>query len=503
MKYVVDQVFVEVGAHERVLKNAILKRLGIGERNFRYEVLDQQYVVDGSRAGILYKVEIETTDFVRDTTVRFVPDVSSFTIPGYDFPDRPVVVGAGLAGLFAAYVLSLSGARPILLEKGADLTTRKEQAENFEATNRFTEIPFGRNGLGGYLAMTGCRFVRREFSLRERWIFRQLSDFGISRLTYHHVFLSSQQVSDLCLALKKGIESRGGEIICNAEFMGIRSFLGKIKEARVRIKGNEEAIPTAHVILSGGEANIPLLKRVGVTNKERELKGLAFMIERPTSEFCSATYGTPYPDPSIPPVFVFDQESKFAISHFYPGVAPVFMGMAEKTIDIGLNMNKKGELAGITMVTLFPGKDDASRLAGFDLATAAFKPNIPYACPSESLKDFISGKEPLRMGSFKAAYRKGVYLADLNALFQNHFGPALREALGTLVKKAPFYSDGRALIYGLSLTFENGYELLGEGNPETNVRGLYCAAPKDNFEYCGNDVAQAGIEAALALLNGK
>ena len=66
---------------------------------------------------------------------------------------RPVVVGFGPAGMFAALILAMAGQKPIVLERGADAATRHEKVEAFFATGKLDErsnVQFGEGGAGTF-----------------------------------------------------------------------------------------------------------------------------------------------------------------------------------------------------------------------------------------------------------------------------------------------------------------------------------------------------------------
>ena len=91
---------------------------------------------------------------------------------------RPVIIGSGPAGLFAAYVLALSGYKPLILERGADALTRTSRVNHFWATGELdtqTNVQFGEGGAGTFsdgklntsVKDPGCRaqFMKESRSL--------------------------------------------------------------------------------------------------------------------------------------------------------------------------------------------------------------------------------------------------------------------------------------------------------------------------------------------------
>jgi len=508
MKYVLDSLILDLGAPESSLKPAIAKRLGLAEKSFRYDVLDRDLIISGTKRCVEYKVSIETVDFIRDTSIHFLADVASFEIPAYRHKDRPVVVGAGLAGLYATYVLALAGANPILLEQGKDYAKRTRDFEAFQTRGILDGLGNGRFGLGGFLGASGCRISKDSDDIVVRWFLSTLQSFGIPLGKDHNLFLSAKTIGALSMALVKAIKAKGGEVIFEAVFLGQRSFLGKIKEARYR-KGNREfGIPTSHLLLCAGESNPQLMRLCGKSDAAPYLSSIGFMLEKPGSELSRGVYGVPFPDAKFPTSFrVLDanpsSDIKGEISYFYPSTSPIFMGIKPEHMDLGLSILSPGASSGITMVSLRFKNGVAAMRECNNLAAAGYKQSLPYACPIETLKDYLLGKEPLRLGVIKPSYGKGVYLADLNKIYGGKIGAALKKTLEALCKKEPSFADGRSLLLGPCLTLGNGEIYDTEEKGKTNVRGLFFAAPESNWDYSLNRTAIGGIAAALTLIRTK
>lgn len=112
----------------------------------------------------VYTVAVELTDQEEASVLRRrIPHVSSYAPDVYTFPgpqpgaapmtERPVVIGAGPAGLFAAYMLALHGYSPLLLERGRAIEQRTADVEAFwrgGALNPSSNIQFGEGGAGTF-----------------------------------------------------------------------------------------------------------------------------------------------------------------------------------------------------------------------------------------------------------------------------------------------------------------------------------------------------------------
>lgn len=101
-----------------------------------------------------------------------------YSVPAFSGSKRPVIVGFGPAGMFAALVLSMAGASPLVLERGGDVDSRVKAVEEFRSGGRLdTEcnVQFGEGGAGTF---SDGKLTTGVKDRRIRWIFEKLVEFG-------------------------------------------------------------------------------------------------------------------------------------------------------------------------------------------------------------------------------------------------------------------------------------------------------------------------------------
>lgn len=508
MKYVLEHLYLEMHQGENALKTQIAKRLGISERNFRYEIMEREFVLESNHHGVAYRVVVDTAEFIRDTSIHFLPTVSSFEIPQAKLKRQPLVVGAGIAGLFCAYVLALAGACPVVIDRGKNLDERLADQALFNSRGRFDPQSHYRFGLGGMLALTGFRITRDDSLLSKRWVLEIIEKFGIVLPRNHEIFLSPAQVQTLVRGLVREIVGHGGQFRFQTELIGARSFFGKIKEARVKVNGSEDVIPVSTIILCGGDNNPVALHRLGLASSTPAMNSVSFFLELPMGEIQRAIYGSPLVAAKMPPVFKREKGKTKAgmqtyVSFYYPNTAPVFVAKNPGEMNLALSLANPGVQQGAVVVTLCPKGKYLSKDEAIALTRIGFRRAMPLLCPGESVKDYLAEKEPLRLGSIRPAYAKGVYLANFRSLFGGSVGEALSETLAKLVKSDPALADGRALLLGPAIGFDNGWGRLTDEKGRTALKGVFMAAPAGNYDYDGPTTAVAGIQAAFSVLEAK
>jgi len=135
---------------------------------------------------IIYTVDVEIKGRedkllkrIRDPKVSAAADyVYEVPLPQHEAKQRPVVVGFGPAGMFAALVLAMAGQRPIVLERGADAATRHEKVQQFWKDGTLDpqcNVQFGEGGAGTF---SDGKLNTGTHDSRIRWVLEQFASHG-------------------------------------------------------------------------------------------------------------------------------------------------------------------------------------------------------------------------------------------------------------------------------------------------------------------------------------
>src|SRR5512135_437592 len=302
MSLKVANVRLELDEPETALPDKLSERLGVsGDAIARWRILRKS--LDARRHDDLhfvYAAEVEVPDAeARLVALDLGPDVDRFEAERFDWPapgprplaHRPVIVGAGPAGLFAGYLLALDGYRPLILERGRAVKDRVADVRRFDAGGPLdpeSNYLFGEGGAGTFSdGKLTCRGAGPDI----RRVLEILADcHGTPSILYEHrPHLGSNRLPLVVRTLRRKFEALGGEVrfSCRVEDLDIA-------EARLRgLSTSSGYIPADLAVLAIGHSardTYSMLLRRGVPIAPKPFQ-LGVRIEQPQEQVNVARYG--------------------------------------------------------------------------------------------------------------------------------------------------------------------------------------------------------------------
>ena len=273
----IDQLRLHPGQQETLLRARCAKLLRVAPADITACTVLRKAIDAREDLTLVYTVSVSVKNEAqvlrrcRDKRVSVYKQEVYFLPPPVTAPAvRPIVVGAGPAGLFAALVLARCGARPILLERGRPVEHRQVDVERFWSGGPLdpdSNVQFGEGGAG---AFSDGKLNTGTKDLRHRFILETLVRCGApdTILTDAKPHVGTDKLHIALQALRQELEAAGADIRFNARLEHIRIQDGAVSAVTVCQNGQTYDLPARHVLLALGHSardTFEMLHRVGLT----------------------------------------------------------------------------------------------------------------------------------------------------------------------------------------------------------------------------------------------
>lgn len=428
---------------------------------------------------------------------------------------RPIVVGAGPAGLFCALYLAEAGAEVTLIERGG-ATKERIKAVNGHWRGKLgldedNNIVFGEGGAGTF--SDGKIYTRRRDG-ELGYVFRRLVDFGADKSIMSEAWahLGTDRVRQILPVFRARLEALGVEIryhtavtdlICeDGRAVGVQLRSGeRVLGGPVIVAAGHSARDTAEALIRAGAAASPCPIAVGAR------------IEHPQTLIDAAQYGgedrADLPAASYRLTHSPDNSRKVHTFCMCPGgvVVPA-SNLGERTVVNGMSFSARRAFWANSAVIVavqpsdYPGTDP---LAGYRFQDAIERRAREMAggtesAPAQRVRDFLDGK--LSETLPKTSFAFGVTSVNLADLFPQFIVQAMRAAIQEWDAKIPGFagSDGVLIAPETRTTSPVRFTRSEEGE-STTVRGLYPVG--EGAGYGGGIVSCAldGVRAARSIVD--
>jgi len=305
----ISNVRLELDETEEILPEKLSARLGVGLGDIsRWRILRKS--LDARRHDdlhFIYAAEVELPQGDDPIGAGFGSGVERFEPEGFDWPEpgsvpllhRPVVIGAGPAGLFAGYLLALDGYRPLVLERGREVKDRVADVRRFDAGGPLdpeSNYLFGEGGAGTF---SDGKLTSRNTGPDIQRVLEILADcHGKPSIVYEQrPHLGSNRLPLVVRTLRRKLEQLGGEVrfSCRVEDLDI-------VDGHLRGLGTSSGYIAADVaVLAVGHSardTYGMLLRRGVPLEAKPFQ-LGVRIEQPQEQVNVARYGANAEHPAL------------------------------------------------------------------------------------------------------------------------------------------------------------------------------------------------------------
>ncbi len=505
------------------LRQAILKRLDIPAADLLdFTLFKRSHDARKKNRGILLficVVDVTLRDeaavlkrLARDRQVGPAPDTSYHPVAHAParLKERPLVVGFGPCGLFAALLLAQMGFRPIVLERGRDVRRRTKDTWALWRRNTLTpesNVQFGEGGAG--LFSDGKLYSQiKDPKFYGRKVMHEFVRAGApAQILYvSKPHIGTFRLTGVVSAMRQEIIGLGGEIRFESKVTELLIEAGRIEGVALE---SGETLHSRHVVLALGHSSRDTFRMLERRRVHMEAKPFAigFRIEHPQSLIDTARLGNFAGHPELGAAdykLVHHAGNGRAVYSFCmcPG-GTVVAATSEpgRVVTNGMSQysrNERNANAGI-VVAVNPEQDfPGGPLAGVALqealeSTAYVLGGSNYCAPGQLVGDFLRGAASTRLGDVIPSYTPGVRLGDLSQALPAYAIDAMREALPAFGRQIRGFDRDDAVLTGVETRTSSPVRITrdSESLQSLNVRGLYPCG--EGAGYAGG-ILSAGVD---------
>ena len=405
--------------------------------------------------------------------------------------DRPLIVGFGPAGMFAALELIDHGIKPIIFERGKKIEERSVDVQKFiqqRELNPESNIQFGEGGAGSY--SDGKLFSRRNNNTS--YVNRVLKTFVKFGAPAEIEYISKPHLgTDVLCTIVRNIRlyilERGGEIYYGAKMTDLLIAAGKA--AGIMINGAQEYLSASIYIALGHSARdtFEMMHRKGVAIEPRPIS-VGIRIEHPVETINLLRYGNKYKD--FPGLGAATYSLNYTNRQIKRGVYTFCMCPGGEVVNAsseqgmlvlnGMSYSHRSSPFSNAALAVTCRTDDynsTSPLAGIefqkDIERKAFKAGGgSWEVPAQNLLDFLGEKNSA--GLNKNSYQMGAVHADLKEIFPGFVVEELLTAFNKWKAEVPLFVSSQALLLGAETRTSSPVRIKRNDKYESvNIKGLY------------------------------
>ena len=504
------------------LRPAIVARLKITDAQLvDFTVFKRSYDARKKNSEITFVYIIDVTldneapvleRFADDRNVRPAPDTAYYPVAQAPegLTERPLIIGFGPCGLFAALTLAQMGFKPIVLERGKDVRKRTKDTWALwrnKVLSPESNVQYGEGGAGTfsdgklYSQIKDPKFYGRKV----------MHEFVRAGAPEEIMFVSKPHIGTFRLtgvvsSMREEIKALGGEVRFESRVTDFLLEDGRIEGVQL---DNGEEIRSRYVVLALGHSARDSFRKLHERGVYVEAKPFAvgFRIEHPQSLIDKARLGKYAGHPELGAAdykLVHHAKNGRAVYSFCMcpgGMVVAATSEPGRVVTNGMSQysrNERNANAGI-VVGIHPEKDfPGSPLAGVELqeqleSRAYELGGSDYCAPGQLVGDFIRGKASSSLGEVQPSYQPGVLLGDLAQALPGYAIDAIREALPAFGKQIRGFDRHDAVLTGIETRTSSPVRIKRDNLSlqSLNTRGLYPAG--EGAGYAGG-ILSAGVD---------
>ena len=506
------------------IEDAAISRLGIEPSDLiSYSIFRRAHDARKKHAIILiYSLDVTVKNeaavlkrLSNDSRVQPSPDIDYKLVAKApeNLSMRPIVIGAGPCGLFAALVLAQMGFKPIILDRGKVVRERTKDTWGLwrkSILNPESNVQFGEGGAGTfsdgklYSQIKDPRHLGRK--VLTEFVKAEAPEEILTEAKPH---IGTFRLVKMVENIRKTIESLGGEYRFQNHVTDLDIEVNKDGDRNIRgvILSNGEYIASSYVVLAIGHSSrdtFEMLEKRGVYIEAKPFS-IGFRVEHPQSLIDTARFGLNAGNEILGAAdyklvhHASNGRDVYSFCMCPGGTVVAATSESGRVVTNGMSQYSRAERnanAGI-VVAITPKDYPGGPLAGIELQrkleSAAFiAGGFNYFAPAQLVGDFIKGQASSCLGSVIPSYKPGVKPTDLSSCLPHYAIFAIREALPEFGRQIPGFDMMDAVLTGVETRTSSPISIKRDETLQSlNTKGLFPAG--EGAGYAGG-ILSAGVD---------
>lgn len=444
-----------------------------------------------------------------------------------DISEKIVIAGFGPAGLFAAYELALSGYKPLVIERGLDVDSRKKSVEHFWKTGELdteSNVSFGEGGAGTFSDGKLNTMVKDKFGYNRR-VLETFVKFGAPAeiLYLQKPHIGTDKLADVVKNMRLEIERLGGEVRFGVRLdsLNIKNTGNgdskKLESINVtdRFLGKAEVIECDRLILAIGHSardTFLSLNESGVMMQPKSF-AIGVRVEHSQEMIGRNQYGELYKAlPTADYKLTHQTKDGRGVYSFCmcPGGYVVnassekgmlaVNGMSDYLRD-GINAN-----SAIVVTVGVEDFDGTDALAGMRFQRKWEKKAFDAAggkIPVQLFGDFKKNVVSKEFGNVRPQTKGETAFANVREILPGEVADSIEEGITAFEKKINGYSRDDTLLLGIESRTSSPVKIVRDDTMQSNIKGLYPCGEGAGYAGGITSAAMDGIKIAIKITGGK
>jgi len=520
----IDQLKLSIDANEKDIRFALSKKLKINEKAIiDFKILKKS--IDARKKPEVYfvysiAVTLSSADeslilkrFKGNNSInKYEPKV--YVCPKIYKPseDRPIIIGAGPAGLFAAYILALNDLNPVIFERGKKVEDRTADVLKFWQTgilNTSSNVQFGEGGAGTFSDGKLNTLVNDKLG-RNKFVLETFIKYGAqSSILYDYKpHIGTDVLCTVIANMRNAIIEMGGEFHFESK---VDNFI--IKNGLIKgVESNGKEYYSSHVILAIGHSARDTFEILNSTGIHMEAKDFAvgFRVEHPQEMISKLMYDQAYrklgPAPYKLATNLNNGKGVYSFC-MCPGGYVVNSSSEENRLVVnGMSYSKRDSSNANSAIVVSVGANEFDK--NNPLAGVAYQRKLEEkafnlcngAIPQQLYGDFKNKKESMSYGGFDSQVKGKTAFGLLSDIFSQEINQSIIDGMGIFGTKIKGFDRDDAIFSGVESRTSSPVRIKRDDEFQSNIKGLFPCGEGAGYAGGITSAAMDGMKVAEAVI---